>query len=130
VRDGDDEVPAGDFSKLLEGSPWVGQVLEYLEAEDQVEAAEVRGQLVDVARLEEVVGKAAGRKRDDVRVSVTTHDPPTELITQALNGLALAATDVEYIFIRQGRDDFRDRSEKSVDEPTDDEVPRLVLAII
>jgi hypothetical protein len=95
VRDRDDDRPGAHPTKLGQRRLGPVEMLEHLEAEDEVEAAVVERQLVDALARDLDLRQPRGGELDRLRAQVDGRDSRREQIAEALDRLALPAAGIE-----------------------------------
>ena len=95
VRDRDDDRPCAHPTKLGQRRFGIVEMLEHLEAEDEVEAAVVKRQLVDALAGDLDLRQPRGGELDRFRAQVDGRDSRRQQIAEALDRLALSAAGIE-----------------------------------
>lgn len=130
VWDRDDEVVRGDPREFAEGCVRVGQVLEDLQADHELEAVIRKGQAFDAVPGDVDRGQPSRNKANRLLAHVNRHHARGEALAEAHQGLSLAAARIEHGGDLEAGDLRRDPVVETIDQPPHDRVLGLELLVV
>jgi hypothetical protein len=126
----DDEVPGADSRELAEGCLRLGQVLEDLQADYELEAVIREGQVFDAVLGDVDRGQPSLGKANRLLVHVHGHDAGRKALAEAHQGLSLATARIEHGGDVEVGHRRRDAIVETTDQSPHDRVLGLELLVV